>query len=299
MPGYAGYLPPRHPQRAPAAKVPKAMKRKPKPAKAQPKYDLSKPMKQLVTKEINKNEETNERFYQTRLLHLPNQPTTTSELMRVFPEVFQSGQEDPATGDVYPSNRETRQGTKIRSMNLKVRGRAFIPVGQDLENQNNACISCRLLILSCKKYGKYEDVFSNWDAGSELYKKILKNGSKAVAFDGYQFGLNLPVNDELFTTHHDTKFLLNRGCVFERRISPLPTDGNGLGLVHSPFVVHYFSKNVKCKNKIIKFADETSSFPTNFAPFAVMLWSYTNDAAPSGTELPKIQIQSNLRWKNM
>lgn len=281
-----------------SAKVPKAMKHKPPPKKDRPKYVLAKPMKQLVVQQINKNEETNERQYQSRLVALPNQPDDNQYLFRCFPEIFQAGQIDPASGDPYPSNRETRQGTKIRAMNLKVQGRVFIPVSSSTIDEDRACLSCRLLILSCKKYKKWDDVFSNWDAGSELEASLLKNGAESVAFDGYQFGLNLPVNHELFTVHHDSKFLLNRGVIENRTYGNVPVT-EGYGSAHMPFAVHYFKKNIRCKNKNIRFDDETTSMPTNFAPFSVLLWSYTNDAPPSNVEVPKMQIQSTLRWKNM
>ncbi len=300
MPGYANYLPPRHPLRAKARTAPKAMKPKPKPAKQQPKYDLTKPMKKLVVAQINKKEETNERQYQypDRPLALPNVPDQSTMIFRCFPEVLQSGQPDPTTGVDIPSNRESRFGTKIRAMNLKVSGRVFIPVDSTATDPDRACLSCRLLILSCKKYSNYADVLSNWDAGSDIQEHLLKNGSKSVIFDGYQFGLNLPVNDELFTTHHDSKFLLNRGQIQYRTPTGLPVT-EGYAAAHMPFAIHYFKKHIKCKNKIIKFSDETSSFPTNFAPFAVLLWAYTEGAAPSNTAIPHMQTQSQLRWKNM
>lgn len=291
---YAGPLLPS--QRS--AKVPKALKPKPKPKSKQPKYVLAKPMKALVTKEINKREETNERQYQSRLVELPNIPDQNTHIFRVFPEIFQAGQIDPATSDPYPSNRETRQGTKIRAMNLKVQGRIFIPVDSDTIDNDRACLSCRLLILSCKKYRKWDDVFNNWDTGSELQPDLLKNGSESVAFDGYQFGLNLPVNDQLFTTHHDSKFLLNRGVIQNRTYGNVPVT-EGYGSAHMPFAIHYFKKSVKCKNKIIQFNDETYSSPTNFAPFAVLLYSYTNGAAPSNVTIVKMQTQAQMRWKNM
>ena len=281
-----------------SAKVPKAMKPKPPPKKYQKKYVLAKPMKALVTKEINKREETNERQYESRLSELPNIPDQQQHLFRCIPEIFQAAQIDPGTGDPYPANRETRQGTKIRAMNLKVQGRIFLPVDSTTTDSDRACLSCRLLILSCKKYKKWDDVYSNWDAGSELQADLLKNGSESVSFDGYQFGLNLPVNDQLFTTHHDSRFLLNRGVINNYSYGNVPVT-EGYGSSHMPFVIHYFKKSVKCKNKIVQFNDETSSMPTNFAPFALLLWTYTNGAAPSNTAIIKMQTQSQFRWKNM
>lgn len=277
-------------------RVPRALQRKKKTAKP-PRYDLSKPMKELVMKQINKNEETNERQYESRLVSLPNIPDQNSHIFRVFPEVFQAGQLD-AAGDPFPVNRETRTGTQIRAMNLKVQGRIFIPVDSDTIDNDRACLSCRLLILSCKKYKNYVDVFNNWDAGTDLQEQLLKNGSESVNFDGYQFGLNLPVNHELFTVHHDEKFLLNRGVIQNRTYGNVPVT-EGYGSAHMPFACHYFRKNVRVKNKIIKFNEETSSYPTNFSPFAVLLYSYTNGAAPSNVTIVKMQTQSQLRWKNM
>ena len=289
---YAGPLQPG----ARSAKVPKAMTTRAPPKKYRKKYDLSKPMKTLIEKEINKNEETQERQYQSRLMELPNIPDQNFHLFRAFPLVYQAGQ--TINNVVLPSNRENRTGTQIRAMNLKLQGRIFIPVDSDTIDNDRACLSCRLLVLSCKKYKKWEDIFNNWDTGSELQADLLKNGSESVAFDGYQFGLNLPVNDELFTTHHDSKFLLNRGVIQTRTYGNVPVT-EGYGAAHMPFAVHYFKKYIKCKNKIIKYDEETNPAPTNFAPFAILLYSYTNGAAPSNVEVIKMQTQATLRWKNM
>lgn len=277
-----------------SAKVPKALVRR-VPKRAKPKYQLSSTTKNLVVKEINKKEETNERFYQSRLLELPNIPDNNSHLFRLIPEIGQAGQDNGA-GGVFPSNRETRQGTKCRLMSHNIKGRAFIPF-EDVGNVEKSCITCRLLILSCKKYSKWNDIDDNWDTGADLRNAFLRNGAKQDGFDGFQFGIDLPVNDELFTTHHDKKFILNRGHI--HKSTAFPTTTEGLGLAHMPVAVKYFNLNIKCKSKTIKFSDELNTLPSNYAPFAILCYSYTDGSNPGATRAVYMQTTSKLRWKNM
>lgn len=277
------------------ARAPRAMSRKAPPKKSQPKYELTKPMKDLVHKEINASDQTHEKMYQNpeRPVALPNIPASTTYLFNMLPSIVQAG--DTAST---PSNRETRTGSQIRLNSFNIKGRVFIPVDSDTINNDRACLSCRLLIMSCKKYPIYADVAANWATGDNLRDKFLKLGSEENPFDGYQFGLDLPVNHDLFTLHHEKQFVLNRGVLQERTYGNVPVT-EGLGAAHMPFVYKYFNINLKVKNKILKFSDETSVVPTNYAPFAVLCWAYTNGAAPSIIRIPEIQFTNKLRWKNM
>lgn len=289
---YAGPLLPT--QRS--AKVPKGLVRAPIPKKYKPKYKLSKPMAKAVDAKINKSEETNEKMFQTQLQGLPNIPTSQATLFRLLPDIHQSGQSAGGTA-IYPVNRETRTGTKVRLMSHNIKGRVFIEPNNQPDENDWACISCRLLVVSCKKYSKYTDIVDNWGTGNNIQNGLLRNGAEQDGFDGYQFGLDLPVNHELFTTHKDIKFLLNRGRL-DKRLA-FPTTQNGLGIAHMPFVCKYFNFNIKCKNKHLNYSDEENALPSNYAPFAVLLWAYTNGAAPSNTRVPEMQITTKTRWKNM
>ena len=291
---YAGPLMPS--QRS--AKVPKALvrvKRQPKPGN----YKLSTTTKKLVSAEINKKEETNEKFFESRLLDLPNIPDSNNFLFRLLPDVHQSGQPTGVGTDRYPSNRETRTGTKVRLMSHRITGRAFIPFEDGVEEGDRSCISCRLLIMSCKRYQYWTDIDTNWSSGVDLRNQFLRNGSESDGFDGYQFGLDLPVNDELFTTHYDKKFMLNRGHLVKRNPTGQAAPTEGIGYAHMPVAVKYFSCNLKVKSKILKYSDEEKVLPANYAPFAILCYTYTNGANPGVVRVAKMQTNSKLRWKNM
>lgn len=279
-----------------AKRAPRAMSRKAKPKKLQPKYELTKPMKDLVHREINSSDQTHEKILQnpsTTPQHLPNVPSSTSYLFNLMPRIVQAG--DTAST---PSNRETRVGSQVRLSSFNIKGRTFIDVNDGAIEPDRACITCRLLVMSCKKYPVFTDVNANWATGDMLRDKFLKLGSEENPFDGYQFGLDIPVNHDLFTVHHEKHFVLNRGNIQSRSYGGVPVT-EGYGSAHMPFVYKYFNFNLKVKNKILKFSDETSVSPTNYAPFAILCWAYTNGAAPSIVQVPKIQFTTKLRWKNM
>lgn len=282
------------PYRRPYAKssLPRAFKYK-KKKQVNPRLRLSRPLKTLVNKEINKSELTQTKVLNFERTAFNNKPDVQGDVISVFPLINQAGQSS-GVASVYPVSRENRQGSKIRMVSLSIQGTVDIPTVDNLADPDRASIQCRLMCLSCKRYGNIKDVLINWGAGgAPLYNNILREGESAIEYPGYSWGNRMPVNTDLFTVHKDIKFNLTRGCQING------TAGSD-GTTHYPYPIKHFKFNVKCKNKIVRYKDATANMPSNFAPFVLLMYSFQNGAAPSAVAtVPYMELTAIPRWKSM
>lgn len=254
--------------------------------KVNPRLKLSRPLKTLVNKEINKNELTQTKIYNFPRTAFNNQPNAAGDVIRLMPDLVQAGQGSA------PVSRENRQGSKVRMVNLTVQGTVDHPVGND-NDPDRGSLQCRMLILSCKKFGDLKDVIANWTTGAApLEAQLLRDGQSAIAYPGYSWGNRYPVNHELFTVHKDIKFNLTRLTQIG--------EVNSTGQTNQSYPIKHINFNVKCKNKILKYRDDTVTQASNFAPFAVFMYSFQNGAAPSTlAAIPYVELTATARWKSM
>lgn len=289
--GYRGYLPPRHPARAPAPKPPALVKAVPK--KYKPKYKLTVPMRKEVKKICSGFEETNEKLkvafgsgsgtnYQNK--DFPGIPGGSTDIMRLIPNIKQAG-------DGNPASRDTREGNKIRLTNLSGTFYCHIPAALTPSTQVEASAiagtQCRLLILSCKQVQAVGQLQANWSAGQQFNRQFLKNGDQASGFNGDLYSLRWPVNTSLFTKHYDKYFTLKRGYI-----------RGTAGTTMTPEVCFIHKFRIKCKNKILKFNEPANEEHTNWSVFGLLLYA-NNDS--SLTDLSPGPVKGNLftktNWK--
>lgn len=200
---------------------------------------------------------------------------TTTDLMRLFPQIQQ--------GD----SREQRLGSKLRLKNINCRFLFMIPATVS-QNTAHACVQCRLLVLSSRKYKSFSEVINNWDSDQTLSYDWLRSGEQATRYKGDNHTLNLPVNSAMFVTHLDKKFTLNRGRSEDTQN-------------HVPTPTKIINFNLKCKNKIVRYADDADTEPQNFAPFAVFMYSYASGTVIVSTSSDIVTGYCDVKanWKNM
>ena len=238
---------------------------------------LAPPVAKLVDRRINKKLElkTNSRTNNRR--QLDNIPTDTGRVQIVMPNIEQ--------GD----NRQERIGTQVRLSRLIIKGVVSIPADDNptLGNGDRADISLRLLCLSSKRFSTVEDVRDNWTVGANLLNALFKNGANPLPPGGTMWDMWRDINTESFTVHHDRVFHMRRG--FGDALSTPST-----GAVHMPAISKPFTIRLKCKNKLLKFRDESDDSSVNYNPFVVAMWAYTNGAAPSESAVPFLQMYSTV-----
>lgn len=233
---------------------------------------LAPPVAKLVDRRINKKleQKTNSRHNNRR--QLDNIPTDSGRVQFIVPAIEQ--------GD----DRQQRIGTQVKLSRLIVKGMLSIPADDNptLGNGDRADICVRLMALSSKRFSTVEDVRDNWTVGANLLNGLFKNGANPIPPGGTLLDMWRDVNTESFTVHYDKVYQMKRG--FGDALSTPAT-----GAVHMPAVSKRIYISLKCKNKILKFRDPSDDSSTNYNPFLLCMWAYTNGAAPSESAVPFIQ----------
>lgn len=251
-------------------------------------------VKTIAARVINNKKETHTKWLLDPRTQYNNQPNDANDLRPVLPAIVQGGQTITGGNNRMPSTIESREGNKLHLQSIRIKGLVSIPSDDLPESDDRGLICCRLLVFSCDKYRTYESMKANWAAGDNLKASLLRQGASSVAFDGTMAGIWLPVNSELFTTHSDKTFYLNRG----QRMQIGSSVNDGIGAFHMPNVFRAFSVNLKVKNKVLTYKDPESVQPTNYGPALVLMFAYCNGASPSVSAVPYMQFNSNARWKD-
>ena len=245
---------------------------------------LSKPVKTLVDRRINKSEETHTAYYLFRPYQFTNliADNPAQRIWQVMPNLARG------------TERTDRIGSEIRPYSLRIKGRVMIPADQNplLGNDDRAQIYIRLMVLSWKMCKNLDDVESNWTSGQNLNNFFFKPGASGQAPTGLYSDMLLPINHDMLTTHFDKVYKMNRHYPF----FPDPTSTSGAAS-QIP-VSKEFNINVKCKNKKLCYVNEADVQPSNFAPFVCALFCYGNGANPSSVSaVPYVEYLSTLRFK--
>ena len=115
------------------------------------------------------------------------------------------------------------------------------------------------MCLSLKQMKLLNDIVNDWSA--DLNDKFFKNNSQPFGPTGQYLDMLSSINREVFTVHYDKVMKLTRQYPF----FPDPTSTSG-ATAQVP-VSKEFSINLKCKNKILDFAQPFSNRSQNFQPF--------------------------------
>lgn len=193
------------------------------------------------------------------------------------------------------SSRADREGAEVTLRSMIVKGMITIPADDTpyFGNADRADICLRLCCLSCKKYQNIATIQTNWLAGDLLFQKMLKPAQIANAPTGTNLDMWKPINRQVFTVHYDKVFNMKRGvCLPAAQVPP-----SDQGLSHMPAINKPFRIRLKVKNKKLYFNESTDQSPSNFAPFIVGWWSYTNGASPSVSAVPFVEHFTQTYFK--
>lgn len=262
------------------AGVPRALRPviKAKPVKT---LTMTKPMKELVNKEIDRSTGTQHMTYHQRRYQFTNliSDDPQNRLHAILPDI--------ATGTL----RDDRLGSQIRLLNINLKGRIDIPADDNplVGNDDRAQIYVRMMVLSLKVENNLPDVKTNWNT---FYNDVLfKNNASPSAPQGKYVDMLSSINHEAFTTHYDKVIKLDRRYPF----FPDPTSTSGAA--SQVPISREFSFNLKCKNKKLLYNTPSSTQPRNYQPFVCCLFAYGNGAQPSTSAVPFIEYMSKVSFK--
>lgn len=246
---------------------------------------LAKPVRALVDRRIDRQIETKCQPYHFRRTQWDNLPDVQARCCQILANIGQ--------GD----ERNDRHGSKIKLTSLSLKGYIQIPSYESPGSEDRSNIMFRLCVLSAKSEHFFPDVLANWAGPGNFFSQLMKPASEATPVFGDNSDMWKDINRDLFTVHYDKVFDFSRGDANGQNISPVQTNWR-------PDKIKFFNVKLKCKNKVLRFADATDPGtndginPSNYAPFLVGWWSYINGAAPSNTPVPYIEYYAKSYFKD-
>lgn len=262
------------------AKAPKAIQKKTisKTAKSNM-YKLSKPMKNLVMKEINADKPNHwgqvlQGDVSTRW---GADGLAGSDLTPLVPGIEQVGY-DAGTilADIQEDNLNSRSGKTIKLKTIQGKLNVYWkpetqPYSGDIgPGDLLSSVYVRVLTLSAKNRPSFKQVIADWNA-TLLPHLFLDQNTKPFGWVGQPEYVYQPVNRQLFTVHQDQVALLKRGSIVGLNLGTAPPGSTKMA--HMPAMGKQFNIAVKCKNKILNYDEGKNLYPTNFGPFVVVLYS--------------------------
>lgn len=249
------------------------MRRKVRRSKANA-LTLTKPMRSLVLKEINRTSETKERtIFATSMINFDG-PISATDWYEMLPALTQ--------GD----SRENRDGAEITLVSLVIQG--FIRGTPDGAAAGDALMS-RLFVVSAKR--------SNFGVNTtDLSNNLLREGAAPRAFDGTLDHVYLPTNSAYVTAHYDKKQLFVTDHVTY-------VDGGSVGnsedtRVAQKITVRPFRIALKVKGKVLRYAANSSQYPENFLPLLGMGFVNLNQVTADLNTRLSIFYHVTMRWKD-
>lgn len=284
-------------RRRAARPAPRAIQKKSLPRKlTNSMYKLSKPMKNLVIKEINADKPNHwgqvlQGDVSTRYAA---DGAAAADLIPLVPGIEQVGY-DAGTiiADIQPDNLNSRSGRTIKLKSIsgilncyvKSETEPYAGTTTAYPGERLSSLYVRVLTLSCKNRPSFKQVQTDWNTTLQPHL-FLDQNTKPFGWVGQPEYVYQPVNRQLFTVHQDQTVLLKRGAIVAAVQGTQPP--GVWAQTHMPAMGKQFKINVKCKNKILNYDEGKNLYPTNFAPFVVVLYS----TALVGTSA---NIQNTLR----
>lgn len=193
--------------------------------------------------------------------------TAVGDQIRVMPQVFQG------------LNEADRVGQSITMKSLRIAGH-FI-TNSILNDAPRSRIMVRMAIVQPKNFPNYNQA----NATTAWMNTVLRNGNSVQAMDGSIESMYYPYNKLAVNVLASKKFILRSDYV--------ATAVGGYS-----FACHFFTMNLKLKNKKIKY-DDTSSTPVGFAPIMLISYAYLDGSSPSVFASISAAFCSNIVYEDI
>lgn len=226
---------------------------------------------------------------ETKMAYLTN---SNASLIKYNSGIDSAGDYTPILPAITESvNENGRIGDQIRTSSLNLRG--YIKFDYSSVPASKVCsVGVRMMIVSLKSASTSDAV----NASTVPLTNLLKKGGTSVAFTGVLSDLTAPINNDLFTVHHDKLMYLKQDMIIQNG-----TVSNDWVMGDVSKLIRFFNISVKCKNKLLKYEDGISGgiYPTNFYPFLLLGYSYLDGSAPDVITTPLgLEFTSTLRYED-
>ena len=249
------------------------------------KLKLAPVVAKLVDRRIDRKDETHAAGRHERRTQMSNLPDNSLAIDDRIQQIIPDIETDQA-------DRGNREGSKITLKSLTIKGCLTIPAEDMPESEDRSDIMLRMCVLSSKKFKSVGQVRYNWLTGDNLFNKLIKPGASAGQPSGNNESMWQPINHDTFTVHSDKVYTFTRGIGLNTSPTPLSAGG-----YHMPSIHKNFNIRLKVKNKVLQYNTEGVPQPTNYQPFVVCWFSYTDGSAPSEAGVPFIEYWSQMYFK--
>lgn len=216
-----------------------------------------------VRKIISKDTETKQAFHTTgpSLVFYNSGIDSSGDMSQILPSISQGLEAN------------NRIGEQIKAKSLNVKGYMKLNVNDVADSTKLTNVIVRMMIVSLKVRSCFPDA----QGSTAQLQSLLRKGGTTTGFSGVLSDIYAPINTDLWTVHHDKKFYLSQSFVNVTGASP-PTTVLAQDISKT---VKFFNFNVKCKNKVLKYDEDTGSdiYPTNFAPMLLLGYSYLDGSS--------------------
>lgn len=185
-----------------------------------------------------------------------------------------------------------RIGQQIRAQLLRFKGCLNLtPTGAGPYAAFQSRVAVRMMIVQPKHLSNNVQVDS-----TSWFGALLQKGNTTTSFLGKLTDLWAPINRDAITVYHDRIFYLNATWVSQ-------VTAAGYYLIDNSKATKFFDVSVKCKNKVLKYDDNTfmgsGLTPTNFAPVALFGYTYLDGSAAGTLTDVGINYDTTLEFEDM
>lgn len=289
-----------------ARAAPKALARKTRKPRYRANYKLSKPFKAVLNTFLSSKQERHWTTMDITRFWVPPHPyrSPPGDPIGFFPMIPPITQVGIATvgGVVMSDNIEARSGAKTRMRSLRVsltlRLNPTYPGYTGTDPEDATGLRYKVIVYSSKTETNYEDFAKDYfgSGTSGTQNNITKDGNTTEPWDAKMEHYDRPFNTQLFTIHASKSGMLTKG--------ELNGIAGGALVGHTPSAVKNLVLNVRCKNKILRYASSGATHPTNFNPAVAIFWKTLNgfDYIQYRPHLPQfLQCVGNVRmsWDDL
>lgn len=226
--------------------------------------------KKLIDNEIkavmSKNVETKQAYISNgdSLVWFNSKIDSAGDMQQLLPDISKSVNDNGRIGD------------QIKAKSLTLSGYmryAPLPTTGAVNTSTFSNIVARLMVVSLKLRPNYPDI----NQGYNSLNFLLKKGGTSVGFTGVLSDIYAPINNDLWTLHHNEIHYITQDMLYQPATASLVG-----GMTNMRDLVKFFNIKIPCKNKILKYDDNVNGgkTPTNFGPVLVIGYSYLNGATP-------------------
>lgn len=226
--------------------------------------------KKKVLQVIKSQAETKQAFLTQTPIDFNSGINSAGDALRIIPNITRGSADNNRIGD------------QIRAQKISIRAiLQMLPQGVG-QGDGVRKIAARVMIVTPKGYPNWATASAN---ATTWMPMLLKKGGTTTAFTGDISDLFAPGNTDAITFHYNKVHYFNQPSVIQQTAA-------GLVSVDQSHLVKFLKINLRCRNRLVKYDDNTDSglTPTNLGYFMIVGYAFVDGTAPD-TLSTRVRLQ--------